>query len=437
MLVKHKAYGHDGASIIVEGGECLSGSVDVQGSKAVGVILYAAAFAVDGSVTIENAPGILDTGVAVSVAGSMNRQAEFDGSRLRIEPIQVKHRTVIPSDLGSQIRVTPTLAAGILSRQGRVSFPLPGGDAFCARPIDLHLSAMRSAGANISQHQGTVTATLRGGRPNAFTFSARGAYGPSVGATATALLLAARAKGTSVVLHASPEPEIRHLVHFLRRCGNKVAWTAHDALQVEGVSELADIEYRLPEDGIEAGTLAIAAAITYGKVTINADLRMLPTPFLDFLGASGTTLRYQDGRTEVFRDSPGRTIDIETGQGVGFPTDLQPQSCVLLTQLPGISRVTERVYPSRASHVSGLQSYGAEVRSTGSVTTVTGPTPLRAANVSGNDVRAAVSFLLAALVADGRSVVHGLHHIRRGHASLLQKFASLGARITVEAHPEK
>jgi UDP-N-acetylglucosamine 1-carboxyvinyltransferase len=331
--------------------------------------------------------------------------------------------------LGQQIRHTLAFAAAVLSRKGRVSFPLPGGDGFCERPVDLHLEAMRRAGARVEERGGVVRVTLSSPLPRAFEINLGTRHGPSLGATITALLLASRAAGVSVLAEPSVEPEVEHVVRFLRRAGGCALWR-DGRLVVRGVPDLAGTTYHVPPDRMEAGTLLIAAAATGGSVSLG-DIRLadLTPGFLTWLAHLGAGFREtEDG---VVLDVAGRLLprDVVTGPHPAFPTDLQPQATALLTALPGQVTVIERVHPRRSSHVAGLTAFGASIRHDADSLVVTGTTRLRGAKVAGGDIRCVAALLIAALAAEGESHIGGIDHLQRGYVDLPGKLAALGAGV--------
>lgn len=413
----------------VTGGRPLAGSVTPQGSKGTAVLLYAAALSCAASVRLENVPAISDTSAFLLLAEKLGYRTGRDQNAIDIHPDSGAACSTIDEELGRSIRVTASIAAAVLANTGRVEFPFPGGDAFCARPIDRHLEAMRAAGASVEVSGGVVRASLPH-RPRPFKVSVGTTHGPSVGATVTALLLAAKASGTSLVTDASPEPEIAEVVAFLRACGVRIEPRFDGAYEVAGTDTIGGARFRVPVDRIEAGTLAVAAAATGGSVTLlDTTPDDLSAPVLALLAAAGATVEPGTGCVEVTSSGDGVGLDLCTGPGVGFPTDLQPVATSLLTQLRGTSTVTERVYRSRSSHAVGLREFGADVRADGPVVTVRGPRALRAADVVGTDVRCGTSYVVAALTAVGTSRIGGLQHVDRGHADLVGQLRALGADL--------
>ncbi|WP_255647085.1 UDP-N-acetylglucosamine 1-carboxyvinyltransferase [Nocardiopsis sp. MT53] len=405
----------------------------MQGSKNVFLHLASAALLSAHPVRLHNVPRITDTGVVADIIGAAGAQVSFDGAGMDVHAADVTSG-VIPPDLGGMIRPTACFGAALLARTGRAVFPMPGGDAFAVRRIDLHLEAMRAAGAEVRTANGIVSARIRTGLCGfSFDCTTPGGFGPSLGATVTALLLAASARGESRVVSPSGEPEVHATAELLRRMGVPIE-AENGVLLVEGRDRLAPAAARVPADRMAAGTLLLAGAITNGRVEVeDPTLDSLPRGFVDTLADVGLKLTRGIG---TIRTTPSdlHPVTVETGVHPGYPTDLQPQLVALLTQTPGTSRVLERIYAQRATHVPGLVALGADVTARGQELTITGRSRLRGTTVHGDDIRAATALVLAALAARGTTRVYGVRHLRRGYEDLADTLGALGADITEEDH---
>ncbi|MFJ4680987.1 UDP-N-acetylglucosamine 1-carboxyvinyltransferase [Kitasatospora sp. NPDC088783] len=422
----------DASAVHITGGRRLAGTVPVQGSKNTALHLYAAALLADEPLTLHGAPAILDTGVVAEILNRTGTRTTVSGDAFTTRPADV-YLPVVPDRLGRRIRTTAVLAGALLARAGRVTFPVPGGDAFCVRRIDRHLAAMAAAGAEVELDGGLVRARTSGHRRPFVTDAGTGGWGPSLGATVTAALLAARTRGTSTVLNPSVEPEVTHTAALLARSGVGIEWQGRAALHVTGADRIAGGEFTVPPDRLEAATLALAAAITGGTVHLaRFPAAAFPDGLLAAFADAGLRLDPLDGGTVVTAPAGPRPVRLATGPHPGYPTDVQPQLTAYLTQADGTSRIEERVYPRRDSHLAPLAALGAGVGADGPVITVRGRTPLRAADVTGDDIRAATALVLAALAADGTSTVRGLYHLRRGYGELLTKLSLLGAELTTD-----
>ncbi|MFE5595750.1 UDP-N-acetylglucosamine 1-carboxyvinyltransferase [Streptomyces sp. NPDC056549] len=419
----------DVQAVRVTGGRRLHGAAAVQGSKNIALHLYAAAQLADEPLTLTGIPEILDTQVCAEILTLTGTPATITCDRFETTPAAVWHPG-IPDQLGSRIRTTVVMAAALLARAGQVRFPLPGGDAFCHRLIDRHLAAMQAAGATLEVSDTHVEARLRGRAPEPFTTDAMTQkWGPSLGATVTAMLLAARAPGTSTILNPNTEPEVLETASLLASGGVGITWEG-SALRVTGTDRITGGVFPVPPDRLEAATLAMAAAITGGTVHLtNVPATTFPAALTALLGDAGIELVPTGGGT--LARCPAGPRPVHTATTSATCTDVQPQLTALLTQAPGTSRIEERIYTSRTTHVSPLRSLGAAVRADGPTITVHGPSPLTAADVTGPDIRAAAALVIAALAAEGTTTIHGTYHLHRGYSHLLPKLTALGAHLTL------
>ncbi|MEW2621205.1 UDP-N-acetylglucosamine 1-carboxyvinyltransferase [Streptomyces sp. NPDC048106] len=421
----------------VTGGRSLAGRIDVQGSKNVALHLYAAAILADAPVVLRAAPPILDTDVCARILAHTGAQVAVVGDEFRVAPATLLRAEIHP-ELGSRVRTTCVLAAAVLARCGRVEFPRPGGDAFCARLIDRHLAAMEAAGATVVDSDGGLVAQCGPKGVQPFTVDVGTPFGPSLGATVTALLLAAKASGTSLITSPSTEPEVTETIRFLTERGVGVLRDA-SGLHIEGQECITGGEFTVAGDRIEAATMIMAAAATGGSVTLGGITTAdLPAGLTTVLSDAGVLLADgADGAVHMALVDPLRAVKTETGPHPGLPTDTAPQLAAMLTQARGLSHIAERVYTQRKTHLPGLVALGAAVSSQGPVVLVHGASRLTAADVGAADIRAVTALLLAALAADGTSTIRGMYHLRRGYGHLLSNLATLGADITTvsEARP--
>ncbi|WP_341873708.1 hypothetical protein [Streptomyces platensis] len=318
------------------------------------------------------------TGMRVTVDGGHFSVAPDDALQPEI------HR-----ELGRKVRMTCVLASAVLARAGQVWFPYPGGDAFCARLIDRHLAAMEAAGAVVSADEDGIRAVCpHGVQP--FTVDVATPYGLSLGATVSALLLASCAPGRSLIVHPSVEPEVTETARFLADRGIRVRWGPRGLHVVGGHHPIEGGAFTIAGDRIEAATLMMAAAATGGALTLTGISHAeLPDGLTATLADAGVLLAEVPGGISAVPHGVLRAVDASTGPHPGLPTDTAPQLAATLTQAHGTSRITERIYPRRDTHVQGLAQFGAEISSNGPVVSVHGATRLRAADVAGEDIRAA------------------------------------------------
>ncbi|MER6121390.1 UDP-N-acetylglucosamine 1-carboxyvinyltransferase [Streptomyces sp. NPDC001795] len=420
----------DTALVQVTGGHRLSGRIPVQGSKNIALHLYAAALLADLPVVLTGAPDIIDTGVCAQILRHTGAHVATRDGCFTVSPSGT-HCPVVHPELGRRVRTTAVLAAAVLARTGEVAFPYPGGDAFCPRLIDRHLAAMQAAGAEVIATDTGIRARCGARGVRAFTIDVNTPYGPSLGATVTAMLLAARAHGPSLITHPSIEPEVTETARFLADRGVLVHFD-QEGLHVSGSERIAGGTFAVAGDRIEAATMVMAAAATGGSVHLDdmtaADF---PEGLARILAGAGITLADDaSGGVRTQLHGPLRAVEAATGPHPGLPTDTAPQLAAMLTLADGTSVIGERIYPRRDTHVQGLRAFGADITATGSILRVRGPARLSSATVEAADIRAVTALLIAALAAHGTSTIRGMFHLRRGYGHLLPNLATLGAEIT-------
>jgi UDP-N-acetylglucosamine 1-carboxyvinyltransferase len=414
------------AVLRVRGGAVLEGTVRLSGAKNSVLKLMAASLLADGPMELTAVPDITDVPVMGEVLAGLGVQVDLDtpGERCRLE---VRDQDAIepPPEAVRRIRASVSCLGPLLVRRGAARLALPGGDRIGARSIDLHLNGLAAMGAEVTVDGGTVhvsAARLRGAR---LTLDF-----PSVGATENLVMAATLAEGRTVIDNAAREPEIADLCRMLVAMGADIQGIGSPTLIVAGVERLQGVSWETCPDRIEAGTYLIAAALTGGNVRVErvrAEDLTLPLRKLREVGAD---VAIEDDAVTVSRqDTPLRPVDVVTLPYPGFPTDLQPQMMVLLTQAHGGSRCTENVFESRFSFVEQLRRMGADVEVDGHHAMLVGPTVLRGSDLAGLDVRAAAAGVLAGLVAQGDTFVHDVHHIDRGYARFEERLRNLGADI--------
>ncbi|WP_327309646.1 UDP-N-acetylglucosamine 1-carboxyvinyltransferase (plasmid) [Streptomyces sp. NBC_01298] len=420
----------DTRAIRVTGGHRLEGTASVQGSKNVALHLFAAAQLADTPLILSGIPNILDTHVCADILTRTGTPATITGDRFEVTPA-VDWHPAIPDELGGRVRTTAVMAAGLLARAGRVRFPLPGGDAFTPRLIDRHLAAMEAAGAALNITATHIDARLARPTPQPFAVDVMTQkWGPSLGATVTAMLLAARARGTSTILNPNSEPEVLATAALLMDGGVGISWGGTTAIHITGTDRITGATVDVPPDRLEAATLALAAGITGGSVRLaNVPIDTFPTALMSMLSDAGIELTPAGYGTRA--RCPAGPRPVQTATVSATCTDVQPQLTAFLTQAPGTSRIEERIYASRATHVNPLRAFGAAVTADGPTITVHGPSSLTAARVAGEDIRAVAALVIAALAAEGTSTIQGVYHLQRGYGSLLPKLATLGAELEV------
>jgi UDP-N-acetylglucosamine 1-carboxyvinyltransferase len=342
------------------------------------------------------------------------------------------HPAQIDAALVARMRASVLLLGALLARCGEARLPLPGGDAIGLRGIDFHLAGLRAMGATIDLDGGVIDARAPAGLRGAEIVLPQ----PSVGATENLLLAAVLAEGTSVIRNAAREPEIVDLATCLAGMGAAISGAGSDAITVRGGVSLVGAKHSVMPDRIELGTLACAAAITDGALSLEG---LAPdTAPLDLLGAAapllaaaGVALSSRDGAL-VARRGPGglQAIDVVTQPHPGFATDLQAPTMALLATAAGASTLTETIFEQRFRHVDELRKLGATITVRGRTALVRGVGKLQGAAVTGSDVRAAAALLIAGLGAAGETTLDGLEHLDRGYDRIVGKLAACGAALT-------
>lgn len=419
-----------GDAILVRGGARLSGTVELSGAKNSVLKLMAASLLTEEAVELSAVPAIADVPVMAEVLTGLGVEVALDvaGERCRLRALEVGDTA--PRDAVVRIRASISTLGPLLARRGRARVALPGGDRIGVRSIDLHLAGLRAMGAEVSLERDEVDVRadrLRGAR---ITLDF-----PSVGATENLVMAATLAEGVTVLDNAAREPEIADLCAMLVAMGARIEGIGSPTLTITGVDRLGGVTWETCPDRIEAGTYAIAAALTGGDVTIRRVRASDLTVPLRKLRDVGALVDVQDDAIRVV-GRPLSPVDVITLPYPGFPTDLQPQMMVLLTQAQGVSRCTENVFESRFSFVTELRRMGADIEIDGHHATLTGPTPLVGATLAGLDVRAGAAGVLAGLVASGETLVRDAHHVDRGYADLVPRLVRLGADVRrVDAGP--
>jgi UDP-N-acetylglucosamine 1-carboxyvinyltransferase len=411
---------------IVTGGSPLRGSVRIAGAKNAVLKLMAAAVLTDAPVRLHNVPKISD----VMIMRETMADIGFAVRRVNGDALEITAGDAdwlfVPLEAAMKMRSSFILLGPLLTRFGQVIISNPGGDRIGRRPVDLHVAAMESLGATIEYKNGYYFARaprgLRGARI-AFPYV-------TVMGTENALLAAVLARGTTVIDNAALEPETDDLVAMLCSMGARIERTAPHRLEIEGVDGLRGAEHQVIGDRLEAGTFAIAAAVTGGEVEMQGVDPGHLGSFLDVLGSMGVPYETTDGGLRVGAAGSYRCCDVETAPYPGFATDLQAPLAVLMTQADGDSRIHETIYEDRLDYTMELVKMGAVIEVEDQHTAcIAGPTQLHGREVTIADLRAGATLVLAALAADETSVISGVEHVDRGYEQIEAKLVALGAQI--------
>ena len=414
----------------IEGGRPLNGTVPISGAKNAILKLLAAATLTGERCRFTNVPEIEDVRVMADTLRDLGVVVDHPAPNVYEVASGDVDWLFVPLEAAAKMRASFILLGPLLSRFGRVIISNPGGDRIGRRPVNLHVDAMRALGAEIEYRNGYYFARAPGrlrGADVRFPFV-------SVMGTENAMLAAVLADGHTSIHPAAQEPEIDDLIAFLCRMGAEVVRTAPDTIEIEGRKRLRGAEHRVMPDRIEAGTFAIAAAVTAGQVTLDGVEAEPLAAFLEVLETAGVGVVREPDRIVI---SGGdalagayRAVDVTTAPYPGFATDLQPPTCVLLTQATGTSLIDETIFEDRLEFLAELGRMGADVQiADPHRASISGPRELHGAEVEIGDLRAGASLILAAFAAHGQTTIHGAHHVHRGYENIERKFLDLGARI--------
>lgn len=420
--------------IRIVGGRPLQGSIPISGAKNAALPLMVASLLSDRPLILRNLPHLADIatmtmllaqhGVRLSMNGGHD-EGGHEGHVLTLDAAHISNFEA-PYDIVRKMRASILVLGPLLARFGRARVSLPGGCAIGPRPVDLHIRALKALGANIELTDGYIEASAPEGLTGAEVFFPM----ISVGATENALMAATLAQGQTVIENAAREPEISDLAHCLTAMGARISGIGSDRLVVDGVESLHGATYSVLPDRIEAGTYAMAAAITGGDIVLEGARGDTLDAAFAVLREAGAEITVQNDGVRVKRNGHGlKGVDVTTEPYPGFPTDLQAQFMALMTVADGASLVTEDIFENRFMHVPELTRMGADITVKGSTAMVRGVKALRGAPVMATDLRASVSLVLAGLAAEGETVVNRVYHLDRGYERLEEKLAACGAEI--------
>jgi UDP-N-acetylglucosamine 1-carboxyvinyltransferase len=409
----------------ITGGRSLQGRIRISGSKNGADYAIAAALLTADDVILHNVPDILDVRQMVEIVRFLGGRVDrIDDASLRICCADIE-RGDVPAEMAVRLRASFLVMGPLLARIGRASCPPPGGDAIGIRPLDVHLAGFRVLGASVREHGDTFDVHKEG------PLSAGRVVldYPSVMGTLNVMLAATLADGETSIINAACEPEIADLAVMLNDMGARIAGAGTHTIRIEGVRALRGGEHRIIADRLEAGTFALAAAITAGDVQLDGAVADHLDALIWKMQEAGARVELNDAGMRV-RGAPSyRAVSAQALPYPGLATDLQPQLAAFLTQATGVSTIHERVFDNRLLYVTELRKMGADVLATGQTAIINGPTKLRGAPVRALDVRAGSACVLAALAAEGVTHIADAYHLDRAHEDLDVKLRTLGAAI--------
>ncbi len=409
---------------IVKGGNPLIGEVSISGAKNAAVAILPATILCNGVCVIENLPNISDVAIAVHILHDIGAKVRpLDESTLEIDTSCI-HATSVADEMGRQMRASYYFIGALLGRFGKASVSMPGGCDLGARPIDQHLKAFQTFGADISVERGMINANCNKLVGSQVFFDT-----VSVGATINSMLAAVLCEGTTILENVAKEPHIVDVANFLNTMGADVRGAGTDVIKIHGVKQLHGCNYALIPDQIEAGTFMVAAAATGGNVLVKDVTPKHLEPIIAKLEMAGVQVEEYDEAIRVSRTEDLTPINIKTQPHPGFPTDMQPLMAVLLSKAKGISIITESIWDNRFRYIDELLRMGANVQVDGRVAVIEGVPRLSCAPVKATDLRAGAALVIAALCTDGCSEISDVEHIERGYEHFVEKLQSLGADI--------
>ncbi|WAH41832.1 UDP-N-acetylglucosamine 1-carboxyvinyltransferase [Alicyclobacillus fastidiosus] len=416
------------ARILIEGGHRIEGTVRVSGAKnAVLPILAASLLAAEGVSDIDEVPHLLDVENMANTVAALGAVVEWQPGGVRIDATNI-HSVTPPYDLVRRMRASFVVAGPLLARFGEAIIALPGGCNIGPRPVDLHIKGLEAMGATSVVENGFVhlkapAGGLRGARIYLDI--------PSVGATQNIMMAAALAKGQTIIENAAKEPENVDLANYLNAMGARVRGAGTDIIRIDGVDVMHGASHSVIPDRIEAGTFLVAGAMMGNGLYVENAVSQHIMSLIAKLEESGAQVEDRVDGIKVWPCESGRmrALDVKTHYYPSYPTDMQAQMVAALTVCLGTSTITETVFENRFMHVAELQRMGANIHIEGRTAVVEGVDRLSGARVTSTDLRAGAALVIAGLMADGQTEVHGLHHIDRGYDNLVGKFQAIGAKI--------
>jgi UDP-N-acetylglucosamine 1-carboxyvinyltransferase len=421
--------------IRIVGGNTLNGTIQISGAKNAALPLMIAGLLTEETLILDNVPRLADVaqlqrilgnhGVDIMSVGRRTGDSKYQGQTLHISAADIIDTTA-PYELVSRMRASFWVVAPLLARMHEAKVSLPGGCAIGTRPVDLLIMALEKLGAEIAIDAGYVVARAPGGlRGGEIAFPK-----VTVGGTHVALMAATLARGTTVISNAACEPEVGDLAACLIKMGARITGAGTPRVVVEGVDALHGARHTVLPDRIEAGTYAIATAMTGGDVQLSGARPELLQSALDVLAQAGAEIGVNDDGIRIRRNGNGiRPVQVATAPFPGFPTDLQAQLMALMVRAQGASEITETIFENRFMHVQELARLGARISLDGETARIDGIATLRGAPVMATDLRASVSLVIAGLAAEGETMVNRVYHLDRGFERLEEKLKACGAAI--------
>lgn len=412
--------------LVINGGRPVDGKIELQGSKNSVLPILAATLAVSGISVIHNCPMLTDVTAAIKILEHTGCKVRREGHTVTVDSSAASCAD-IPENMMSEMRSSIVFLGALISRFGRARVSAPGGCEIGLRPIDLHLSSLRKMGVSISENSGCLECSAKNGMRGSNVSLAF----PSVGATENIILASLGAKGETVITNAAREPEIKDLADYLIKCGAKISGAGQSVIRINGMQKLTPCEHTVIPDRIVASTFMACAACTGGSVAVSGVEKEHILHVVSAFEAADCRIRINNG--ELFMKAPERVSRIKSLRTMpypGFPTDSQAIIMAVLSKADGTSIITEKIFENRFRHVPELIKMGADIRvEDGCVAVIDGVERLCGAKVSAGDLRGGCALAVAALGAEGETVIDNIYHIDRGCEAIEKSFSCLGADI--------
>ena len=412
--------------LIVKGKKRLSGSITISGSKNATLPILAASILTDKKILLKNIPLVKDVYTMINLLKFIGINVEISSKKKIVNILNNKKlKTVAPYNLLKTMRAGVLVLGPLLAKFKKAKVSLPGGCAIGARPVNLHLFALEKLGAKIKIKNGYIYASAKNGLKGAIIkFPSI-----SVGATENAILAAVSAKGKTIISNCAIEPEIQDMIFFLKKMGCIINFIGKRKISIIGAYKFKNVTHEIIFDRIELGTFLIAAALIGKKIVLKKVEPEIIRMEIKLLKKMGIKMKIEKNKITVFESKKINKINIKTEAYPGFPTDLQAQIMVLMSKATGISKVKENIFENRFMHVPELRRMGAKISTKKNIATISGPTNLSGAEVMATDLRASVSLVLAALVADNKTIINRVYHLDRGYENLEKKLKKCKADI--------
>ena len=412
--------------IIIQGGNKLSGTIKISGAKNSAVALIPASILADDVVKIDNVPNISDIEALNEILEFLGAKVTLEDGLMTIDPKPIKNKN-IPKEVSSKLRASYYFMSALLGKYKQVEMYFPGGCKIGARPIDQTLKGFKALGATIEE------------KDNKFKITAEELIGghvyldmPSVGATINTMLVAVKAKGTTIIENAAKEPEIVNVATFLNNMGAKITGAGTSEIRIKGVESLKGCFTEVIPDRIETGTYIIAGALLGENLKIDNIIPDHVESLTLKLKEMGVDIKIGNNYAIVNGCNDLKHVNLRTLGYPGFPTDLQQPITTLLTQCRGLSILEETIYENRFQNVPYLNKMGANIKIVGKKIRIKGPTKLKGKKVVATDLRAGACLVLAGLAAQGKTTVTNIEHVLRGYENIIEKLTNVGAKISLE-----